>query len=396
MADPSHRILIVDDEADTCANLADIFTDLGYQVDTAHDGFAALELVKRSAYDIALLDLRMPGMDGVELYRRIREISAGTVAIVVTAYASSDTAKSARQAGAWQILPKPVNIGALLSLVGDALDTPLILVVDDDEDIHEVTRIALRHRKWRGKPFVVASAHSGAEAREMLASAGSDWHVALVDVVMETQRSGLDLCEHIRASHPPTLRIVLRTGQPGAAPENDVLEDYDIDTDVQLAGSRYQSFTVDSGRVAARLTASTLTISDAQLDSPDFALTGSGVVPLGDEGEVDLTYVASRVDLALLSGFAGRAWGFEVWTPLVPTRIVDVSAVYELKVAALREHRSQLAYSDHIHCALGMQAQRSLYLPRGATYGEAFAPLGPVSAEDRAALGLEAGAAERA
>src|SRR5688500_11666237 len=87
------RILIVDDEPDTCANLSDILTDLGYQVDTAHDGFAALELVERNPYDIALLDLRMPGMDGLELYRRIRLASAETVAIVVTAYASSDTAK---------------------------------------------------------------------------------------------------------------------------------------------------------------------------------------------------------------------------------------------------------------------------------------------------------------
>src|SRR5437763_3393957 len=111
------RILIVDDEPDTCANLCDILTDLDYQVDTANDGLAALELVKQNFYGIALLDLRMPGMDGLELYRRIREISAGTVAIVVTAYASSDTAKSVLAAGAFKIVPKPVNIGSLLNLI---------------------------------------------------------------------------------------------------------------------------------------------------------------------------------------------------------------------------------------------------------------------------------------
>jgi DNA-binding NtrC family response regulator len=149
MVDHTHRILIVDDEADTCANLSDIFTDLGYHVDTASDGFAALELVKKNAYDIALLDLRMPGMDGVELYRRIREISAGTVAIVVTAYASSDTAKSARSAGAWQILPKPVNIGSLLGLVNTALDKPLILIVDDDRDLCENLWDVMRDRDYR-------------------------------------------------------------------------------------------------------------------------------------------------------------------------------------------------------------------------------------------------------
>src|SRR6266487_2994333 len=145
----SPRILIVDDEPDTCANLSDILADLGYQVDTAFDGFAALELVKKGTYDVALLDLRMPGMDGLELYRRIREISAGTVAIVVTAYASSDTAKSVMSAGAWKIVPKPVSIGSLLGLVSQALDTPLILVVDDDRDLCENLWDLLHERGYR-------------------------------------------------------------------------------------------------------------------------------------------------------------------------------------------------------------------------------------------------------
>src|SRR4029078_6630499 len=135
MSAKTARILIVDDEPDTCANLSDILTDLGYQVDTANDGYAALELVKKHPYAVALLDLRMPGMDGLELYRRMREISAETVAIVVTAYASSDTAKSVLASGAFKILSKPVNIGSLLSFVAQALDSPLVLVVDDDHDL---------------------------------------------------------------------------------------------------------------------------------------------------------------------------------------------------------------------------------------------------------------------
>ena len=88
------RVLVVDDEPDTCANLSDILTEQGYQVDVAHDGLSALKLVKKNVYDVALLDLKMPGIDGLELYRRIRTISADTVAIVVTAYASSTTATS--------------------------------------------------------------------------------------------------------------------------------------------------------------------------------------------------------------------------------------------------------------------------------------------------------------
>src|SRR5947209_8540062 len=100
-------ILVVDDEVDTCRNLSDILTDLGYQVDTAHDGPSALELVRKRSYDVALLDLRMPGMDGLTLYREMRKVRAETVAIVVTAYASSATTEEALAAGAWQLLPKP-------------------------------------------------------------------------------------------------------------------------------------------------------------------------------------------------------------------------------------------------------------------------------------------------
>src|SRR5260370_14233734 len=104
--DSPPRILVVDDEADTCANLSDILTELGYRVDVAFDGPSALELVKQNHYDVALLDLKMPGMDGLELYRRIKEVQSGTVAIVVTAYASSHTAQEALSAGASRILPQ--------------------------------------------------------------------------------------------------------------------------------------------------------------------------------------------------------------------------------------------------------------------------------------------------
>ena len=73
--------------------------------------------------------------------------------------------------------------------------------------------------------------------------------------------------------------------------------------------------------------------------------------------------------------FGGQAWGYEVWTPLIPTRVVDVSDLFERKVAGLAEHRSQLAHTDLVHCIRGLNAHRSLYLPAGRTYAEAFAPL---------------------
>lgn len=104
-----------------------------------------------------------------------------------------------------------------------------ILVVDDEEDVHAVTGLALKRRSWKGRPFELVAARSGAEAKKLLATVAEPFHVALVDVVMETDHAGLDLCEHIRATQSRTTRIVLRTGQPGVAPEEKILNDFDID-----------------------------------------------------------------------------------------------------------------------------------------------------------------------
>lgn len=128
-------ILVVDDERDSCRNLADIFADLGYRVDIANDGESALELVRKQRYDVALLDLMMPGMDGATLYGEIKKLRAGTVALIVTAYPGNPRAEAAVTAGAWQLLPKPVDLGRLIGLIGEAMDQPLVLVVDDDADL---------------------------------------------------------------------------------------------------------------------------------------------------------------------------------------------------------------------------------------------------------------------
>src|SRR5215471_5408983 len=105
-----------------------------------------------------------------------------------------------------------------------------VLIVDDEEDMHDITRIALRRKTWRDRPIVLTSARSGKEAKELLQKPDApSFHCALVDVVMESNDAGLLLCDFIRQTMPRTTRIILRTGQPGAAPPERVMNDYDID-----------------------------------------------------------------------------------------------------------------------------------------------------------------------
>ena len=123
-----------------------------------------------------------------------------------------------------------------------------ILVVDDEPDVHHVTKIALKGLTIEGRRLEFVHAYSAEEARTILAQ-NCDLAVILLDVVMETEDSGLQLARFIRddlANH--TIRIVLRTGQPGYAPELDTIRAYDINdykTKSELTRVRlYTSLTV--------------------------------------------------------------------------------------------------------------------------------------------------------
>jgi CheY-like chemotaxis protein len=195
-----HSLLVVDDDVDTCQNLHDILTDLGYRVDVAHDGPAALELVRKNHYDVVLLDYKMPGMDGVTAYREIKKLRAGTVAIVVTAYASGATAEEAMQAGAWKVLAKPVDFPKLLGLVGEALDQPLVLVVDDDPDLCDNLWDLLRDRGYR-----VCIAHNEAQAREQMQGQP---RVVLIDMRLP-EGDGGSVFRLVRQANPQARTVVI-------------------------------------------------------------------------------------------------------------------------------------------------------------------------------------------
>jgi CheY-like chemotaxis protein len=194
-------ILVVDDDVDTCRNLSDILTDLGYHVDTAHDGPQALELVRQRPYDVALLDLKMPGMDGLTLYRELRQLRAETVAIVVSAFAGKDTAARALAAGAWQVLAKPVDFPRLLGLVDRAVGQPLVLVVDDDPDLCANLQDLLRERGYR-----VAVAHDEPAAADRLRDQA--FKVVLIDMKLP-QGDGGGVFRLVRAANPEARTVVI-------------------------------------------------------------------------------------------------------------------------------------------------------------------------------------------
>jgi DNA-binding NtrC family response regulator len=115
------RILIVDDESNARNALAEILREEGYECDTAADGFKGLGRFPEYEPDLLLTDLKMPGMDGVELLERVRELCPGLPVIVMTAFGAVDTAVRAMRSGAIDYLTKPIHTDELLLIVQRAL-----------------------------------------------------------------------------------------------------------------------------------------------------------------------------------------------------------------------------------------------------------------------------------
>lgn len=110
-------ILVVDDEEIVRASLLDWLREDGYKVDAAADGFAAIEKFKERSWDIALVDLKMPKMDGLELLGKIKQIQPQTQVVIITAFATVNTAVQAIKMGAYDYLVKPFNPEELSLLI---------------------------------------------------------------------------------------------------------------------------------------------------------------------------------------------------------------------------------------------------------------------------------------
>ncbi len=122
MASVEHRILIVDDEAVVRDSLSRLFEDEGYKVKSASGAKAALEGLEPGDYDLALLDIRMPGMDGMQLQEKLRQVDPDMLVVVMTDYASVETAVQTLKQGAWDYVVKPIDPDELLHIIGKALE----------------------------------------------------------------------------------------------------------------------------------------------------------------------------------------------------------------------------------------------------------------------------------
>ncbi len=116
------KILVVDDDTDVRESLEMALRQKGYQVSAADSGESAIELLKESSFDLILSDLRMAGMDGIDVLRQARVIDPRVVGIILTGYGTIETAVDAMKSGAFDYLSKPCRIAEVLMTVRRALE----------------------------------------------------------------------------------------------------------------------------------------------------------------------------------------------------------------------------------------------------------------------------------
>ncbi len=115
------RVLIVDDEKNIVSSLHGILEDEGYQIDTADDGLDALEQVQSDPPDLVLLDIWLPGMDGIEVLKTIKTYHPEIEVLIMSGHGTIDTAVKATKLGAFDFIEKPFSLDQLLQSVGKAL-----------------------------------------------------------------------------------------------------------------------------------------------------------------------------------------------------------------------------------------------------------------------------------
>jgi DNA-binding NtrC family response regulator len=116
------RILIIDDSQDVCAHLAEYLRAEGFEAETCTEGAAAISLLESSFYDIVLTDLKMPGVDGMEVLRYLKEHAPESICIILTGYGTIRNSVEAIKLGAFDYLTKPVKLDEILITIQRAMD----------------------------------------------------------------------------------------------------------------------------------------------------------------------------------------------------------------------------------------------------------------------------------
>lgn len=197
------RVLIVDDDPGMAETFGDILEAKGYQVQIASDGPGALACIGKESFDIAFLDIKMPGMDGVEVLHRIKQARPGALVVMMTAYALPDLIAQAEREGALAVLSKPLPLDRVIRFLTELLPQRPVLVVEDDRSFGQTLQDILERCG-----YTVARTTDALEVPAILRETHPD--AVLLDLKLPVQ-DGCEVLREIR-SLDANVPVFLMTG----------------------------------------------------------------------------------------------------------------------------------------------------------------------------------------
>jgi DNA-binding response OmpR family regulator len=195
------KVLLVDDEKEFVDSLSERLELRNLDADIAYDGEQALQAIKEGEPDVMVLDLRMPGIDGLEVLRRAKESHPGVRIIVLTGHGTDKDEEEARKLGASVYLKKPIDIDNLIGALNK--EKMKVLLVDDEKEFVDSLseRLALRNLDAK-------IAYDGEQALQAVKEGEPD--VMVLDLRMPGI-NGLDVLRRVRKTNP-NVQVVVLTG----------------------------------------------------------------------------------------------------------------------------------------------------------------------------------------
>jgi len=153
------RVFIVDDDIDFAESLGEVIEGRGHHVEMAHSGEEAIEKFRQADFDIAFMDVRLPGKNGVESFFEIRKLKPDAKVMMMTGYSVEQLLRQALDNGALGVLQKPLNFERVFEALDHSQPNGLVLIADDDPDFVDSLEEVLTRAGYS-----IAVAHSGDEA----------------------------------------------------------------------------------------------------------------------------------------------------------------------------------------------------------------------------------------
>lgn len=197
------KILVVDDDRRIVKTTCDILKIKGYDPIAAYTGEEAVEKVKSDPPDCVLMDIKMPGINGVEAMKQMQKIAPTLPVVLISAYATNELMAEAKKAGAYAVLNKPMNFQGLLSFLSLLRKEESILIVDDDPVFCNTLKDILILRGYR-----VETENTPQNVMEHLEK--SYKLVVILDLKLGKE-NGLEVLKKIRTKYP-SKPVILVTG----------------------------------------------------------------------------------------------------------------------------------------------------------------------------------------